>query len=213
MEIVAYYRTSTKKQNLGIEAQKQEVEKWVSRNGATIIGEYTEQESGKKNNRIELTQAIQKAKDSKAVLLVAKLDRLSRNASFLMAIRDAGIDIRACDLPKLDTMSLGILATFAQYERERISERTKAALAVRKREGGKLGNPKNFNNEGRRKGAEATKRAATGRNMVTMELMRSYREQGQTFQQIADKLNSLNHKTPRGKQFQKATVKIMLDRL
>ena len=106
------------------------------------------------------------------------------------------------------------MATFAQYEREKISERTKEALAVRKLKGGKLGNPQYFSMEGRRKGAKAQKQKAEIKNRETMELIKTYRiDRKMTFQAIADKLNEIGHTTPTGRKFQKGTVKIMFDRL
>ena len=106
------------------------------------------------------------------------------------------------------------MATFDQYESEKISERTKEALAVRKLQGVKLGNPQYLSMEGRRKGAKAKKQKAEIQNRETMELIKTYRiDRKMTFQAIADKLNEIGHTTPTGRKFQKATVKIMFDRL
>ena len=213
MEVIAYLRTSTKRQNLGIEAQRDMVERWAISNKAVIVAEYVEQESGRKNNRKELTAAIEDAKKRGCTLLVAKIDRLSRNASFLFSLKDSGLNIAACDAPELNTISLGILATFAQYERERISERIKEAYAVKRMRGDKMGNIDNLTAEGRKKGQETMKKNAEIRNVVTMELISHYRNDKKfTYAAIADRLNNMKHRTPRNKSFSKATVKIMYDR-
>src|SRR5262249_25042064 len=104
------------------------------------IGEFEERESGKNNDRPELAKAIALAKKSKAVLVIAKLDRLSRNAAFLLTLQDSGIDFVACDIPNADKTMVGIMAIFAQREREMISTRVRESLAI-VRKTKKLGNP------------------------------------------------------------------------
>jgi DNA invertase Pin-like site-specific DNA recombinase len=105
------------------------------------IGSFEEVESGANNHRPQLQAALKLAKDKKAVLLIAKLDRLSRNAAFLLQLQDSGVDFVACDMPNADKLSIGIIALLAQRERELISERTKAGMAIAKQRGAKLGNP------------------------------------------------------------------------
>jgi DNA invertase Pin-like site-specific DNA recombinase len=130
---VAYYRVSTEKQGrsgLGLEAQECAVNAFIaSRPGAKLVAPpFVEIESGKRNDRPELLKALLRAKVTGSTLLVAKLDRLSRNACFLMTLRDAGVPFVAADVPEANTMTIGILALVAQNEREAISARTKAAL-------------------------------------------------------------------------------------
>lgn len=141
-ECIGYIRVSTQKQGqsgLGLEAQKAAIEAWANAHNLKTVF-VTEIESGKIKSRPGLAKAIEMARQSKAVLVVAKLDRLARDVRFLFDLRDSGVNFVALDLPEINTLTLGIFATFAQYERERISERTKAALLeVAKRK--ILGNP------------------------------------------------------------------------
>jgi DNA invertase Pin-like site-specific DNA recombinase len=141
-ECIGYVRVSTQKQGqsgLGLESQKASIEAWANAHALKPVF-VTEIESGKIKSRPGLAKAIEMARQSKAVLVVAKLDRLARDVRFLFELRDSGLQFVALDIPELNTLSLGLFATFAQYERERISERTKAALAeVAKRK--ILGNP------------------------------------------------------------------------
>ena len=135
---VAYFRVSTTKQGqsgLGLEAQQEAVQQYAD----SIIHSFTEIESGKNDSRIQLAAAIELCRTSGASLLIAKLDRLSRDAAFLMTIRKSGVDIVAADMPNASTLEFGIKAIFAQHEREEISKRTKAALAAAKARGVQLG--------------------------------------------------------------------------
>ena len=137
---VAYYRVSTDKQGrsgLGLEAQKAAVAAFLD--GADLLAEFTEFETGKNNNRPQLLAAIAAAKAAKAKLVVAKLDRLSRDAGFLLTLRDRKVDFIAADMPEANRLTVGIMAVIAEDERERIAARTKAALAAAKARGTKLG--------------------------------------------------------------------------
>jgi DNA invertase Pin-like site-specific DNA recombinase len=144
MKFISYYRVSTEKQGIegnGIEAQRQSVARYLDSLDCDHIGSFEEVESGANNHRPQLQAALKLAKDKKAVLLIAKLDRLSRNAAFLLQLQDSGVDFVACDMPNADKLSIGIIALLAQRERELISERTKAGMAIAKQRGAKLGNP------------------------------------------------------------------------
>src|SRR5260370_33698772 len=130
---VAYYRVSTQRQGrsgLGLQAQQEAVRALVNRNGSRLLEEITEVESGKRSDRPELRRAIRRAKVSGARLIIAKLDRLSRNASFLLHLRDSGVRFIAADLPNADETVVGIMAVIAQREREMIAQRTRETLAV-----------------------------------------------------------------------------------
>ena len=153
---IAYYRVSTQKQGmsgLGLEAQKAAVKGFIT--GAEVLVEYTEVESGKKDNRPELDKAINHAKQVGGTLIIAKLDRLSRNAGFIFALKDSGVDFTCADMPDANTLTIGIFAVMAQHERELISKRTKDALAAKKARGEQVGNISNLTSEGRQKGSEA----------------------------------------------------------
>lgn len=219
-KFVAYYRVSTQKQGasgLGLEGQKQAVQNFVNCSDC-IVAEFTEIESGKKNNRAELAKAIDFAKKHGAKLVIAKLDRLSRNASFVMTLKDTGVDFVCVDMPDANTLTIGIFAVMAQHERELISSRTKAGLAVKKQklaiEGKKLGTPSNLDSDAREKGLAVRQQNAQNKkeNVQATELATLYRANGLTLQAIADKLNKQGYKTSWGKEFKPTTVKLLLDR-
>jgi DNA invertase Pin-like site-specific DNA recombinase len=116
------------------------VRQFVAQRGGEIIApEYREIESGKVNNRPELEKAMKRCRLTGTMLLVAKLDRLSRNAAFLMTLKDSGVPFVAADMPDANTLTIGVMASLAQHEREVISKRTKAALEAARARGTKLG--------------------------------------------------------------------------
>ncbi|MFC5410683.1 recombinase family protein [Larkinella bovis] len=206
---VAYYRVSTEKQGrsgLGLEAQKLAVLGFTQ--GLPIVAEFTEVESGKKNQRVQLQLAIDTAKKQGATLIIAKLDRLSRNAAFIFTLRDSGVNFQCVDMPDANTLTIGIFATLAQHERELISGRTKAGLHIKKLQGIKLGSPENLTAEARLKGTEATRRNATQNenSRRASALIAEWKAQGKTYAQIADRLNEFGFRTPRGCPFQGTQV-------
>ena len=132
-KFVAYFRVSTDKQGvrgLGMDAQKSCVDAFVQSHNGQVLAAFQEVESGKRNNRPQLEAAITRAKILGATLLIAKLDRLSRDALFLLTLQKAGVDFVACDMPDANNFTIGIMALIAQHEREAISTRTKDALAI-----------------------------------------------------------------------------------
>ena len=145
MRTVNYYRVSTAKQGrsgLGLEAQRAAIETFCASRGCEPLNpEYVEVESGKRDDRPELAKALHHAKVTGAVLVIAKLDRLSRNVSFLAKLQDAGVRFVAADMPDATEMTVQIMAVMAQAERKAISKRTKEALAAAKARGQRLGNP------------------------------------------------------------------------
>lgn len=161
MRTINYYRVSTAKQGrsgLGLDAQRAEVEAFCAARGCQPLAEYTEVESGKRDDRPELARALHHAKVTGATLVIAKLDRLSRNLAFLAALQEAGTSFVAADMPEANELTIHIMAAMAQAERKAISKRTKEALAAAKaraeangggvkangerwKNGAKLGNP------------------------------------------------------------------------
>src|SRR5437879_5128843 len=122
---VAYYRVSTQRQGrsgLGLEGQREAVAVHLRTHGGRLLAEHTEVESGRRNDRPELHKALRRAKVSGARLLIAKLDRLSRSAAFLLQLRDSGVRFVAADLPNADETVVGIMAVIAQNEREMIAK-------------------------------------------------------------------------------------------
>lgn len=141
---VAYVRVSTDKQGasgLGLEAQREAIGRHVSGAGGRLVAEFQEIESGKNNARPEIARALAACRARHATLVIAKLDRLARNVSFVSGLMESGADFVACDNPHATRLTIHILAAVAEHEREQISARTKAALAAAKARGVKLGNP------------------------------------------------------------------------
>ena len=139
---IAYYRVSTKRQGesgLGLEAQQAAVEQYLGSFSSNLIKSFTETESGRRDDRPQLQAALEACRIHQAKLVIAKLDRLARSASFLLNLRDAGVDFVCCDMPDANRLTVGILAMVAEDEAERISQRTTAALKAAKARGKKLG--------------------------------------------------------------------------
>lgn len=137
-QVVAYFRVSTEKQGahgLGIEAQHSYVNAYCERTGSTLLREFTEVESGRKNDRLELAKAITFAKRSKATLVIAKLDRLARNVAFVANLMETRVQFESCDLPGANSMTVHVMAAVAENEAKAISQRTKDALAAAKLRG------------------------------------------------------------------------------
>lgn len=165
MKYIAYYRVSTKKQGLGLEAQQASVLNYIkAQEGRELLAEYSEKESGKDNNRPQLAAALAECKKQGACLLIAKLDRLSRKVSFIFSLRDSGAEFCAIDLPEFTPLTLAIFAGMAQQERELISSRTSAALQALKAKGVKLGAPNATFSEAQRSAALEVRRAASKDN-------------------------------------------------
>ena len=211
-KFVAYLRVSTARQGrsgLGLEAQRESVRQFVSSRGGKIIApEFVEVESGKRDGRPELAKALKRCRVTGATLVVAKLDRLSRNAAFLMTLRDSGVDFVAADLPEANTMTVGVMAVVAQHEREAISQRTKAALAAAKARGMVLG--------GKRKGAAKIAShqrkgvaAAQEKARAAAELRREALEglTGLSLNAMAARLNADSVTTSRGGQWTATAVR------
>ena len=213
---ISYYRVSTQKQGnsgLGLEAQKTMVGNFLKADDI-LIDEFEEIESGKKNDRPQLLKAIEQCKKENAILVIAKLDRLSRNASFIFTLRDSNVDFVCTDIPEANSVTIGIMAVLAQDERERTSQRTILALAELKKKGVKLGSPQNLTAQARAKGVEATIQKALNNenNRKAMAFIASLRQNKLSYRQIAVELNNSGHKTSTGKEFSGSQVMILFDR-
>lgn len=207
---VAYYRVSTDKQGivgLGMDAQRHIVAQFIQP-GDTIIGAYTEVESGKKNNRPELTKALAHARLGKATLIIAKLDRLARNVAFIANLMESKVPFVACDMPHADAFRLHIEAAVAQDESRRISERTKAALAQAKARGVVMG----ANSQALKIKYQAQAEATAKRLKPIVARLQA---QGHTsVRKLAAALNDNNIPTPVGtNKWHATTVQRLLDRL
>ncbi|SHG01343.1 recombinase family protein [Flavobacterium defluvii] len=211
-KFVAYYRVSRKEQGisgLGLSAQKSSVEKYVASQDGIILKDYTEIETGtNKRERIEIHNAIELAKNERAILVIAKLDRLARNVNFVSSLMDAGVEFVAVDMPSANNFTIHIFSALAEQEAKLISSRTKLALAELKKKGVKLGSPKNLTNDARAKGIERIKSNAINndRNRQAQSIILNCKEKEMSYREIADYLNKLNFKTRNGNQFYGATV-------
>lgn len=212
-KFVAYYRVSTAKQGasgLGLEGQRQAVLDFLNGGEWTLTGEFTEIESGKVDDRPELAKAIREAKRTGSTLIVARLDRLSRNATFLLKFDDmvkrAGIDLHVCDQPHLDRFMLGVHALVAERERELIGQRTKAALQAAKARGVILGtrDGKKLNSLGVSAIKAKADQNAENASAVIAQLQRAG---VLTYAALADGLNARAIPTPRGGQWHASSVR------
>jgi DNA invertase Pin-like site-specific DNA recombinase len=217
---VAYYRVSTQKQGrsgLGLEAQRHAVQEFITATHSTVLAEFKEVESGAHSERPALQEAIRRCRLTRSTLLVAKLDRLSRNAAFLLTLRDSGVRFLAADIPDANELTVGVLAVVAEQERRMISERTKAAMAAARRRGVKLGNPDNLP-RGTRKGAARATRALQAIAQARAEEVKPIIEQAQregceTLRELAAHLNELGVTTARGGQWNPIQVSRVLERI
>lgn len=201
---VAYYRVSTDRQGqsgLGLDAQRSAVATFVTGRG-DLVAEFTEIESGRKNDRPQLAAALDLCRQKRAVLVIAKLDRLARSVAFISNLMESGVEFVAVDMPSVNRLTLHILAAVAEHEREMISQRTKAALAAAKARGTKLGNPRP---EMARIGAAWVEQSARFRAGLA-PLVVSLRQQGMSLRQVAAELNARGIRTMRGRKWQAATV-------
>jgi len=212
---ISYTRVSTAKQGIGLEAQQEIIDNYVRQNGGTIAAAYTEKESGKETiNRPELKAAIARCKAEGHVLVVAKLDRLSRDIVDIFTLKkDSRLTFEVCDIDASDTMTLGIFATLAQKERELISKRTREALAALKAEGKNLGNPhaadtlRAYNHMG----VEARQRAAN-ENEANRHAYAAIKFMCGTLAEKAAYLNGNGYRTRMGKEFKPMQVKRLIER-
>lgn len=190
-QYIAYYRVSTQQQGksgLGLEGQQADVKRFTP----SLLAEYTEIESGANNRRPQLDAAINHCTKTGATLIIAKLDRLSRNVAFIEALRSKGVKFVCCDMPEANEFVIGIMAQLAQFERKMISDRTKAALKAYKERGGKLGGSSADHCANMRASRIIKQAHPTIKYIIAAE-----KAKGQTFEQIAHTVNQHGFKTSR----------------
>ena len=208
---IAYVRTSTGRQVLGLEEQQLRINQFIQSTGDNLIEIVIEQESGKNNNRVKLDYATNLCIKHGYTLLFTKLDRLSREVEFLFTLRNKGVKLRCIELPELNTLTLGIFGSVAQWERELISNRTKSGLAALKARGVKLGSPKNLNDAAREKGVESIiKKRVENENwkMAKMFIEHFQMKYGYiNYTAIAKELNINGYKTRKGNYYNPTTVR------
>jgi len=210
---VSYLRVSTAVQGqsgLGIEAQRSAVQSFIKSRQAELIREFVEVESGKNSDRPVLAEAIRMCKENGYILLVAKLDRLSRNLHFLTSLEESKVDFVCCDNPEANRFVIHILAAVAQHEREMISQRTKAALEAARARGTRLGNP---NPEVALQVANTARtEKAKVRNTALLRIVNEIRSKTglKTLAEIAQVLNIRGVKTARGHSWTASHVHFLL---
>lgn len=219
-KFVTYLRVSTKRQGdsgLGLEAQKKAVTDYLNGGTWSVAGEFVEIESGKSDtNRPQLQRAIQACRVYGARLLIAKLDRLSRDAGFLLGLEKAGIEFVAADMPSANRLTVGIMAMVAEEERRAISSRTKAALAAAKARGVKLGGDRGatLSTEAKAKGVAAVQARAEGRASDLAPIISDLRASGATsLRSLAAGLNQAGIAPPRGTTWSPMAVSRTLARI
>lgn len=215
---VAYYRVSTQRQGrsgLGLEAQRKAVSDYI---GATpAVAEFTEVESGKRNDRPQLAAALEACRKHKATLIIAKLDRLARNVAFIANLMESAVDFVAVDFPQANRLTLHILAAVAEHEREMISSRTKAALAAARARGRKLGwaIPARRQEQQRAtmRAAKAIRGSADLFAANVIPVVRQIEAAGvTTLEGIAKALNARGIKTARGGRWHPTTIRNLMAR-
>ena len=211
-EYVQYLRVSTHKQGRngnGMESQDRDISIFLSGQKAPhVVGRYVEVESGANSNRPELASALEVCRKTGAQLLVSKVDRLSRDVEFIAKlVKDPKITIRVASLPNADSFQIHLFSALAFAEREFISQRTKSAMAVAKSRGAVFGNPNIIElNKSR------IKKARTYASTVA-PIAAGLRNEGMTYQKIANTLNEMGIKTANGCSFYPTQVKRIIERV
>lgn len=214
-KFISYRRVSTVEQGksgLGLEAQSAAIERYVQDHSGKLVADFKEVQTGRGSDALEkrpqLREAMRAAKKARATLLVAKLDRLSRNVHFISGVMEAGIDFAVADIPKADKTMLHFYAMVAEWERDRISQRLKETLAAKKRRGEAVGNPATlqpFNT------SRADAAAAFARRM--RPTLRAFKADALTQREMVAALNAAGTKTAQGGQWSLVQVQRVLSRL
>lgn len=215
---IAYLRVSTQRQGssgLGLQAQQEIIRKHL--NGNSPIAEFVEVESGRKSDRPKLHEALELCKKEKATLIVAKMDRLSRNVAFTSQLLDSSIEIVFCDFPKANRLVLTIISAISEYEAGLIRQRTKAALQVKKEQGCQLGKPENLMRNLDRaiansRNTNQAKALSNPNNKRAVAILRGLVNRTSNLSEMARILNEEGFQASRGGRFTAKQVSILLSR-
>ncbi|MBG9213213.1 MULTISPECIES: recombinase family protein [Bacteroidaceae] len=215
---IAYLRQSTTKQEksgLGIEAQRSIIHSFVKE--GLIIAEFVETESGKKSDRPKLQEALALCRKTNSILIVAKLDRLSRNVAFTSKLLESDVEITFCDFPQANRLILHIISSIAEYEANLISQRTRQSLKAKKERGVKLGKSENLMNKHDEAIAHSNqtnriKAQNNANNMRAVALLRSMIKEGLTISQMTKQLNEQGFVSSKGCKFQIVQVQRLIQR-
>lgn len=209
---IAYYRVSTTSQGhsgLGLEAQQAAVRAYVQSVGGVLVNEFKEVESGAINDRTELKAALKLCRTQKAMLVIAKLDRLARSVHFISELLQSGVEFVAADMPHANKLTIHIIAAVAEYEREVIAQRTKAALKAAKAKGIPLGNPNAAKQS--KKASDQTRNQADAYVRKILPVVQTLQAQGVTsLSRLAKSLEAAGVSTQRGGQWTAAGVRNIL---
>ncbi len=213
--VVSYLRVSTERQGrsgLGLEAQREVVARYLTSTSGHLLAEFEEVETGKGSDALDkrpkLKAAIALAKKRKAVLVIAKLDRLARNVHFISGLMETGVNFKCCDFPSADSFMLHIYASVAEQEGKRISERIKLALAAKKARGESVGHVASLVPFNGVRAATATQFA-----LKLQPTISAYQTQGMTQREMVAQLNSVGIKTARGSQWSLMQLQRVISRL
>ncbi len=215
---VAYLRQSTTKQErsgLGIEAQRDIINSFIKE--GVILAEYVETESGRKSDRPKLQEALALCRKTNSILIVAKLDRLSRNVAFTSKLLESDVEIIFCDFPQANRLILHIISSIAEYEANLISQRTRQSLKAKKERGVKLGKSENLMNKhneavARSNQTNRIKAKNNANNMRAVALLRSMIKEGLTISQMTKQLNEQGFVSSKGCKFQIVQVQRLIQR-
>jgi DNA invertase Pin-like site-specific DNA recombinase len=208
-QYVTYYRVSTEKQGrsgLGLDAQVISAEQLVRHNNGEIIASFQEVETGTNSDRPELQKALRFCRQKKAILLIAKIDRLARNVAFVANLIESKVEFISCDNPHANKTMSQMMAVWAEHESDEISKRTIAALAVAKARGVKLGNPCP---PLEKMHVRRVQRARQFRENV-YPLIKQLRDRGMTLKAIADHLNDQGIRSQNKRLWHPEAVRLVL---
>lgn len=216
---VAYLRQSTMKQQLsglGIEVQREIIHNYIK--DKTLIAEYVETESGKKSDRPQLMEALALCRKTNSILIVAKLDRLSRNVAFTSRLLESDVEIVFCDFPQANRLILHIISSIAEYEANLISQRTRQSLQAKKNRGIKLGMASNLMSKHRQAienncKTNRAKAENNPNNRRAIALLRTLIPQNLSLTEMTILLNEQGFTAPNGGKFQITQVKRLIDRI